>query len=412
MITPFEQELEKRTNPELSRKFDQDDFRRRIRLLCEIGASPPFCKATNSLRIGVVGTNGKGSVSFLLGRYFEEMGFRTGVYTSPHLLNVFERIRYDGEAIDPDAALSALHEMYGLLPDSQEQFTYFEILTLLALYVFKKNGCDREVYEAGLGGNYDATRIAASDVVILTSVSLDHTALLGDTCEKILHEKLGIITQNAKTFFFIRSPRIASDTIRTGALALNSALAVHEFPDPFYPDCESYRDYNDRFVRFVLSHLDRKSPLPSAHSGSPQNDPLPGRMESFSIVTGDDRRVTILFDTAHNPEGVETVAIHLRHLLNVEPEKTLFLIASVVDRNILETVDILKRYGFLHFRQIAADGLSAAHEELERAAEPFLNQDSKAMFHFIETHPFTTIVMIGTHRIYPLFHALRNHETR
>jgi len=129
-------------------------------------------------------------------------GHRTGLYTSPHLLHLGERIRVDGICVSPGELEVVLqstrpHLESFLAEPGRRRLTYFEILTVLAFCHFREKKVDIQVLEVGLGGRLDATNVVTPDVCVITPVSLEHTAVLGDTVEKIAREKAGIIKPGA-----------------------------------------------------------------------------------------------------------------------------------------------------------------------------------------------------------------------
>lgn len=138
----------------------------------------------------VAGTNGKGSTCAVLARYLQEMGYKTGLSMSPHLLEFNERILVDSEPATDEMILSAFKAIDSLR--SEISLTYFEFSTLAALLIFKQQRVDACVLEIGLGGRLDAMNIVNPDVAIVTRVALDHQDWLGDTVEKIAKEKAGI----------------------------------------------------------------------------------------------------------------------------------------------------------------------------------------------------------------------------
>ncbi len=141
--------------------------------------------------ITVAGTNGKGSSVAMLDAIYREAGYRTGAYTSPHLVHYNERICIEGQAID-DASLLA---GFAAVEDKRADIplTFFEFGTVLALYCLCQKNVDVLLLEVGLGGRLDATNIVDNDVALITSISVDHTAWLGDNREVIAAEKAGII---------------------------------------------------------------------------------------------------------------------------------------------------------------------------------------------------------------------------
>ena len=142
--------------------------------------------------IHVAGTKGKGSVSALCASALSAAGYKTGLYTSPHLQDYAERIQVDGQPM-PHADLAALVEEIKPAVARVPYLTTFEITTALGFLYFARQNCDAAVIEVGLGGRLDATNIVTPRVSVITSLSLDHTLVLGDTLAKIAGEKAGII---------------------------------------------------------------------------------------------------------------------------------------------------------------------------------------------------------------------------
>ncbi len=142
--------------------------------------------------IHVAGTKGKGSVSALCASALSAAGYKTGLYTSPHLQDYTERIQVNGQPIS-HADLSALVDEIKPAVAKVPYLTTFEITTALGFLYFARQGCDVAVIEVGLGGRLDATNIVTPRVSVITSLSLDHTLVLGDTLSQIAGEKAGII---------------------------------------------------------------------------------------------------------------------------------------------------------------------------------------------------------------------------
>src|SRR5262245_6763312 len=143
--------------------------------------------------IHVTGTNGKTSTARMIEALLRARGLRTGLFTSPHLSSVRERIRIDGEPIAVEGFLAAYDDVapYVRLVDERQPFhlSFFEVLTGMAYAAFADAPVDVAVVEVGLGGRWDATNIADGAVAVITPVSIDHTVYLGDTIEEIAGEK-------------------------------------------------------------------------------------------------------------------------------------------------------------------------------------------------------------------------------
>ncbi|MFN3504583.1 MAG: bifunctional folylpolyglutamate synthase/dihydrofolate synthase [Caldimicrobium sp.] len=140
--------------------------------------------------IHVAGTNGKGSTCAILSTALTNLGLKTGLYTSPHLIKLNERFKINGNDIPDTALLELLKTLYSCV---EEPITYFELTTALAFLYFAEEEVDVAVIEVGLGGRLDATNVINPEVSIITTIGFDHTKYLGNTIEKIAFEKAGII---------------------------------------------------------------------------------------------------------------------------------------------------------------------------------------------------------------------------
>ena len=150
--------------------------------------------------IHVAGTKGKGSVSALCASALQAAGYNVGLYTSPHLLDYVERIQINGEPISHEQMIELVEEIKPAVAQIPK-LTTFEITTALGFLAFAKQNVNAAVIEVGLGGRLDATNIVTPKVSVITSLSYDHMAVLGDTLAKIAGEKAGIIKQE-----FLLSP--------------------------------------------------------------------------------------------------------------------------------------------------------------------------------------------------------------
>ncbi len=144
--------------------------------------------------IHIAGTNGKGSVSHTLAAILIEAGYKTGLYTSPHIKDFRERIKINGINIDEIYIIDFLNKHYKIIEEIEPSF--FEITTLMAFEYFKDQQVDIAVIETGLGGRLDSTNIINPILSIITNIGWDHSDLLGDTLQKIAYEKAGIIKKN------------------------------------------------------------------------------------------------------------------------------------------------------------------------------------------------------------------------
>ena len=169
------------------------DLRRMHELLARLGN--PHLKATS---VHIAGTKGKGSVAAMIASVLDASGYTTGLYTSPHLTFLNERIRVDGELISNEELVALVEKLKPDIEAVDEKATYghlttFEVMTALAFAYFGLKGVDFQVLEVGLGGRLDATNVIQPEVCIITSISFDHTEVLGDSLAQIAAQKAGII---------------------------------------------------------------------------------------------------------------------------------------------------------------------------------------------------------------------------
>ena len=143
--------------------------------------------------IHVGGTNGKGSTASTLAAVLQAAGYRVGLYTSPHLMDFRERIRVDGETVSKEFVVDFVAEYLASPALTALSPTFFELTTIMAFSWFASRNVDVAVIEVGLGGRLDCTNIITPVLSVITNISLDHTALLGDSEELIASEKAGII---------------------------------------------------------------------------------------------------------------------------------------------------------------------------------------------------------------------------
>lgn len=166
--------------------------------------------------VHIAGTKGKGSVAALIAASLRQAGYRTGLYTSPHLVAFNERIQVDGQPIS-DSSLVALVERLKPEVQGEPDITTYELMTALGFMHLADQGVDYGVIEVGLGGRLDATNVLMPQVAVITSISLDHTHILGDTLAEIAAEKGGIIKPNVPVVVAPQKPE-AGSTLRRIAL--------------------------------------------------------------------------------------------------------------------------------------------------------------------------------------------------
>lgn len=186
--------------------------------------------------VHVAGTNGKGSVSMTLLTILARLGYRVGLYTSPHLSSVRERLRINDSYISKEKFAEIATRIKGVLGD--EKITYFEFTTALAFLWFSESELDLVVLETGLGGRLDATNVVLPLISIITNVSMDHEAYLGHDLESIAFEKAGIIKAGVPVVCGTEEDR-TTDVIREKCLELGADL--YQYSDAFqqFPKMEA-----------------------------------------------------------------------------------------------------------------------------------------------------------------------------
>lgn len=174
--------------------------------------------------VHITGTKGKGSTAAMLASILTAAGYRTGLYTSPHLHTYRERIRVDGRLISEEAVIRWIETHRGLL-ETFEELTTFEVTTAMAFDIFAQEKVDVAVIEVGLGGRLDTTNVITPMVSVITPISLDHTAILGDTISQIARDKAGILKPGVPAVI-APQPADALSAIRRVAGEVGAPLTV------------------------------------------------------------------------------------------------------------------------------------------------------------------------------------------
>jgi len=190
--------------------------------------------------IHVAGTNGKGSVCALLASIFREAGYRTGLYSSPHLVHFRERIRLDGDMMSEDEMVEGVRRLKAViekLAGEGTQATFFEATTALAMEFFLQKSAEIVIWETGLGGRLDATNVVWPECTAITRLALDHEKILGDTLSKIAYEKSGIFKQGIPAVA-MRSEPEAEMVLRARAEEAGTTLDWAEAVEALEPDRE------------------------------------------------------------------------------------------------------------------------------------------------------------------------------
>jgi dihydrofolate synthase/folylpolyglutamate synthase len=194
----------------------------------------------------IAGTNGKGSTAATLSSILRVAGYKTALYSSPHLIRINERIRVNGEAIS-DAEFGEMHSRVeratqGLLRSGELPWhpSFFEMLTAMAFEYFASVGCEIAVLEVGMGGRLDATNVVEPVISVIADIALDHQKYLGNTIDEIAREKVGIIRQNGIVITLPQHPQ-ANDVIGHAILEKNArGLSAVKYMPPVSPGAAEY----------------------------------------------------------------------------------------------------------------------------------------------------------------------------
>lgn len=181
--------------------------------------------------IHVAGTNGKGSVCAFLSAILEQAGYRVGMFTSPHLIRINERIRIGQTAISDDDFVRVFGQVYEVVHTGMKQGlahpNFFEFLFMMAGCFYAGQDMDYVIYETGLGGRLDATNVLRPELTVITSIGMDHMEYLGDTIEKIAGEKAGILKTGIPCVY-LNQPQAAAQVIQEAARVRDVPLCVVE----------------------------------------------------------------------------------------------------------------------------------------------------------------------------------------
>lgn len=290
--------------------------------------------------IHIAGTNGKGSVASILANILKCAGRKTGLYTSPHLVEYTERIKINGVEISKEDFARYTSKVCEIA----NNLTEFEILTAIAFKYFADNEVEIAVLETGLGGRFDATNVCDSSLAIITSISLDHTDRLGDTYEKIAFEKAGIIKANSKVITSINNKGF--EVIRDIAKEKNVELhAVGYEISMKYENGKNYAIINGNEYEFPLLGLYQKQNLALVYEATkilniPQSAITEGLKTAHWGARLEYRKEkNILIDGAHNPDS----ATELRKSLDFyfKMQKRIFIYSTINTKDYKSIAKIL-----------------------------------------------------------------------
>ena len=261
--------------------------------------------------IHIAGTNGKGSTSHMIASVMQTAGYKTGLYTSPHLLDFKERIKVNGEEISSKEVIIFINSNKAYF--EKESFTFFEMSVAMAFWYFRKVEVDYAVIEVGLGGRLDATNIITPVLSIITNISLDHTQFLGKTYEKIAFEKAGII-KNGIPIIIGEEDIKTKDVFLNKSKKLNAPLHfVKNISINFTSDLKGfYQTKNIQTVITALNHLPDtnldNSIIKKGLNRVVENTRLMGR---WQVIRNSPK---VILDIGHNKEALRLISNQLNEI--------------------------------------------------------------------------------------------------
>ncbi|HEX5150132.1 MAG TPA: folylpolyglutamate synthase/dihydrofolate synthase family protein [Parafilimonas sp.] len=220
--------------------------------------------------VHIAGTNGKGSVSHMLAAVLQTAGYKTGLYTSPHLKDFRERIRVNGEECSKDFVIEFTKKIIPAIEKLQPSF--FELTVAMAFEYFAQQQVDIAVIETGLGGRLDSTNIIMPELSVITNIGYDHMNLLGNTLEKIAYEKAGIIKKNI--------PVIIGESINETRNVFQSSAKEKDAPLTFAQDNFYVQDFSYKHMQLKAEVVDKKKDEHHIYSLD-----LPGVYQIKNIIT-------------------------------------------------------------------------------------------------------------------------------
>jgi dihydrofolate synthase/folylpolyglutamate synthase len=348
----------------------------------------------------IAGTNGKGSTAATLASILRASGLKTGLYTSPHLMRINERIQINSESIS-DEEFALLHDVVDrtaerLVSEGDLPWhpSFFEMLTAMAFEYFARQRADIVVLEVGMGGRLDATNVVDPLVGVITDISLDHQKFLGDTIPEIAREKAGIIRPGGVVVTLPQQPQ-ANDVIGNTIMNLGArGVSAVPYVPPVSPASAQFHAEHELVSRYPLQVMGKEiqveSPLPGRHQlrnvalaiataeelakqGFPvtpeaiergiRETRWPGR---FQVISSKDGKRQYILDVAHNPAGAWALRSALSAYYEDRPFTLIF--GAMRDKAIAEMAEILFPLADRVILTRADNPRSATTEEVRQSA--------------------------------------------
>lgn len=319
----------------------------------------------------VAGTNGKGSVSHMMASVLQAAGYNTGLYTSPHLKDLRERIKINGSMIQEQELVNIVEKLKPAIETLHPSF--FEITVAMAFDHFVNRATDFSVIETGLGGRLDSTNIIQPEISIITNIGYDHVKILGDTLPEIAREKAGIIKDNGVViigeshpetepiFWQVAKQRnaqlIFADKVRSvqGCETYDNHLVVavknHHNLELKQYTLDLAGSYQAKNLLSLLAAVDvlRKKGYPIDEEAvlhglrfTRQTTSLQGRWQTLRT------KPRVLLDVAHNPDGIRQV---LQQLQSIQFDQLHFVLGMVRDKDVATVLSLLPKDAAYYFTE-------------------------------------------------------------
>ena len=316
--------------------------------------------------IHIAGTNGKGSVSHMLASVFQTAGYKTGLYTSPHLKDFRERIRINGNVVPEQNVITFVSNFKDRF--SSMGLSFFEMSVGMAFNYFAEEQVDIAIIEVGLGGRLDSTNVIKPELSIITNISLDHTAFLGDSISLIAREKAGIIKPGISVVTGTNDPE-ALNVFQEIALEKGSLLHTANSDNSNLPETDLKGSYQKANIKTALTALkqlrEQGYQITNEHitlglANVVRNTGLRGRWETLQL------QPKVICDTGHNEAGVREL---MEQLKNETYEKLHIVWGMVRDKDSSGVLRVLPTKASYYFCKPGIPRGKNAHELQQQALE-------------------------------------------
>ncbi len=352
--------LEGFTSYEKSRdvKYDEKNFDlRRVRDFLEVWG----VDYSGIDFVHVAGSKGKGTVCNMIARYLWEKNEKAGLYTSPHILDVRERIQINGMKISERLFGLYMADVKKVLDRHKDFYlTYFEVLTVLALKFFVDENVRYAVMEVGLGGRLDATNIISPEVAVLTRIEKEHTDILGDDIENIIYEKLGIMKEGVPLVVGSQSKEVYDILKRK----LRWRKNIYFVDEKKFDARDEIKRKNGAVALSALKIL----------TGSVDKNSFSKMVDEFALLGRFDLRIVdgkeVVFDVAHTPASMKVLAKSLKE--NFPGKDFVFLISVLKDKRVEDIFEVLSEVtGTVVFTTLPILERSIGRTDFEEMKIPF-----------------------------------------